>query len=111
MGFDGEEHVKTPMVFGAEQQISLRPDEDIEDYGPDSLLSWRPVGLLLDENEAMDVMTRYASIIIRPSLSLTSDLKKGFFLSSDGHVGLLTSLIRVLQDVPVSIALYFRVQM
>ena len=110
-GYDGEKHIKTPMIFGAEQQISLRPDENIEDYGPDSLLTWSPVGLLLDMNEAIDIMTRYASNIIRPSLSLTADLKEGFFLSSNGHVGLLTSLIRVLQDVPVSIILYIMIQL
>lgn len=98
------------MVFGAEQQISLRPDENIEDYAPDSLLSWRPVSLLFDENEAMDIITRYASIIIQPSLSLTADLKKGFFMSTNRHVGLLTSIVRILQDVPVSVALYFTVQ-
>jgi hypothetical protein len=109
-GYDKEKFIKTPMDFGAEQQISLRPDENIEDYGPDSLLKWSPVGLLLDINEAIDIMTQYASNVIRPSLFLTADLKEGFFLSSNGHVGLLTSLIRVLQDVPVSVILYFAIQ-
>jgi hypothetical protein len=104
-GFDGEMHIKTPMVFAAEQQISLRPDENIEDYHPASLLSWKPVGLLLDEDEAIDVVTRYASTTIQPSPSLSADLKKGFSLICGGHVGLLTSLVRVLQDVPVSIPL------
>lgn len=110
VGFDGEEHIKTPMVFGAEQQISLRPEESISDHGLGPLLPWKPVGLLLDENEAIDVVTRYAFTVIRPSLSLTPDLKKGFFLSSNGHVGLLTSLTRVLQDVPVSLILDSRVR-
>ncbi|KAB8210275.1 hypothetical protein BDV34DRAFT_209676 [Aspergillus parasiticus] len=75
-----------PMNFANKQEILLRPEE---------------IGLLLDENEAMDVVTRYASAVLQPSLSLTPDLKKGFFLTSNGHVGLLTSLTHVLHDVPV----------
>ncbi|KAL4782898.1 hypothetical protein BJX76DRAFT_349047 [Aspergillus varians] len=104
-GFD-EEHVQTPMVFATKQQISLQADERIE---PDNsgLLPWRPVGLLLDENEAMEVVGRYASVVIRPSIALTLDLKRGFFACSNGHVGLLTGLTRVLQDVP---ALYILVR-
>lgn len=84
-GFEQEKYVKTPMVFGAEQQISLRPDENVT-------WPWRPVGLLLDADEANEVVERYAQTIIpncRPIL--TQDLKKGFFLSSNGHVGLFTS--------------------
>jgi hypothetical protein len=105
-GFAEEKYIRTPMVFAPEQHISLLPDENIEDYGPYSLLTWRPVGLLLDKNEAIDAITQYA-LNNWPSLSLVADLKEGFFLSSNGHVELLTSLIRVLQDVPVSIILYF----
>ncbi|KAF5865905.1 hypothetical protein ETB97_001973 [Aspergillus alliaceus] len=54
LGFGKEEHVQTLMVFAAEQQISLRPAEGVETHslGP---LPWRPVGLLLDEDEAMEV--------------------------------------------------------
>ncbi|KAL4961801.1 uncharacterized protein BDV14DRAFT_192003 [Aspergillus stella-maris] len=98
-GFDEEEHVQTPMVFATEQQISLQPEERIEAHSL-GLLPWRPVGLLLDEDEAMEVVGRYASAVIRPSIVLTPDLKRGFFACSNGHVGLLTSLTRVLQDVP-----------
>ena len=114
-GFAGfnEEHIKIPMVFAAEQQISLRPDESIGDYLPIPMWSsestefhtCRPVGLLLDEDEAIDVVTRYASAAIHPSPSLSADLKKGFFLFSEGHAGLLTSLLRALQNVPVSVPL------
>jgi hypothetical protein len=97
VGYD-EKYIATPMVFAAEQQISLRPDEyQLIEWRP-----WRPVGLLLDEDEAIDILTRYTSATIYPSPSLSADLKKGFFLISNGHVGLLTSLVRVLQDVPVS---------
>ena len=116
-GFD-EEHIKTPMVFAANQQISLRPDESIGDYLP--ILTWssgntelhtcRPVGLLLNEDETIDVVTRYASAAIHPSPSLSADLKKGFFLFSEGHAGLLTSLLRALQSIPVSVPLRSTVQ-
>ena len=109
VGF-GEEHIKTPMVFAPEQQISLRPDESINDYLPISTQSggstgFRPVGLLLKEDEAIDVLTRYASVGIQPSLSLLADLKRELFLISDGHVGLLTSLVDILRKVPVSVPL------
>jgi hypothetical protein len=103
-GYDGEKHTKTPMVFAAGQQISMRPDESINVRLPISM-QCRPVGLLLDEDEAIDVMTRYASTTMQPSPSLSADLKKEFFLISNGHVGLLTSLVRVLQDIPVSVPL------
>jgi hypothetical protein len=106
-GFTGydERYTTTPMVFAAEQQVSMRPDESIDDQLPISSRSFRPVGLLLDEDEAIDVVTRYALTTIQPSPSLSADLKKGFFLISEGHAGLLTSLVRVLQNVPVSIPL------
>ena len=104
-GYDGEKHIPTPMVFAAEQQISLRPDESINKYQPINWRPWRPVGLLLDEDEAMAVLTLYPSATICPPPSLSADLKKGFFIISNGHVGLLTSLVRVLQDVPVSVPL------
>ncbi|KAL3454962.1 hypothetical protein BJX64DRAFT_273180 [Aspergillus heterothallicus] len=98
-GFNEEEHVQTPMVFATEQQISLQPEKCVEIHSL-RLLPWRPVGLLLDEDEAIEVVGRYASVIIRSSIALTLDLKRGFFACSNGHVGLLTSLTRVLQDVP-----------
>jgi hypothetical protein len=103
-GYD-EKHIKIPMVFAAEQQISMRPDENIEGYRPHPLQTWIPVGLLLDENEAIDVSTRFASYGMHPGVSLTADLKKELFLVSDGHVGLLVSLIGALRLVPVSIPL------
>ncbi|BDD61460.1 hypothetical protein MAP00_006504 [Monascus purpureus] len=98
-GFEQEKYVKTPMVFGAEQQISLRPDENVT-------WPWRPVGLLLDADEANEVVERYAQTIIpncRPIL--TQDLKQEFFRSSNGHVGLITSLTHVLNGVPTLLAL------
>jgi hypothetical protein len=111
-GFD-EQHIKTPMVFAAEQQISLRPVESIINYQTTPIWSsessefhtYRPVGLLLDEDEAIDVVTRYAPGAIHPSPSLSADLKKGFFLFSEGHAGLLTSLVHALKNIPVSVPL------
>jgi len=112
-GFAGfeEVHIKTPMVFADGQQISLRPDESIGHYPPSRMWSsesteyhtCRPVGLLLDEDEAIDVVTRYAPAAIHPSPSLSADLKKGIFLFSEGHAGLLTSLVSAIQNVPVSV--------
>ncbi|KAL3433467.1 hypothetical protein BDV09DRAFT_196699 [Aspergillus tetrazonus] len=94
IGFDPEKHVKTPMIFGAEQQISLRPDEN-------AMWPWKPIGLLLDEDEANEIVERYAPIFIPNCGSiLTQDLKQGLFLTSNGHVGLITSLIHLLSSVP-----------
>jgi hypothetical protein len=111
-GFTGydEKYTTTPMVFAAEQQISMRPDESIKNnlrfpIRPGENTEFHtctPVGLLLDEDEAIDIVTRYTSATIQPPPSLSADLKKGFFLSSNGHAGLLTSLVRLLRDVPVS---------
>jgi hypothetical protein len=100
-GYDGEKH----MVFAAGQQISLRSDENIEDYHSTLLLSWKPVGLLLDEDEAIDIVTRLTLAAPQLSPPLSADLKKGLFLISGGHAGLLTSLVRVLENVPVRIPL------
>jgi hypothetical protein len=102
-----ERHIPTPMVFAAGQQIALRPDESIDNRLPMARKStrsstWRPVGLLLDEDEAIDIVTRYASAAT-PSPSLSEEAKKGFFQVSGGHAGLLTSLVNGLQDIPVSV--------
>ncbi|KAB8271027.1 hypothetical protein BDV30DRAFT_250200 [Aspergillus minisclerotigenes] len=79
------------------------PGEGLEGFEAEFIsglyLAQKPVGLLLDENEAMHVVTRYVSAAIQPSPSLPPDLKKGFFLTSSGHVRLLTSLTHVLHDV------------
>ena len=111
VGYDEKEYTKTPMTFGHAQQISLRQDEFLEDSGSVSNSLWKPVGLLLNEDEAVDVVTRYASSATLASHLLTQDLKMNFFACSNGHVGLLTSLVRVLHDEAVSMALYSRVQM
>jgi hypothetical protein len=116
-GFD-EEYFKIPMVFAAGQQIALRSDESIDDRLPIRVVSSesaerhtrRPVGLLLDEDETIDVVTRYASAAMHPSPSLSEDLKKGFFQFSEGHAGLLTSLLFALSRVPVSVPLRSTVQ-
>lgn len=100
-GFTGfeQKYIKIPMVFAAGQQISLRPDIDIRQ-------PWRPIGLLLEEDEAIEVVERSAPLFI-PNCGpiLTQDLKQGLFKSSNGHVGLIISLIQALRFVPVSIIL------
>ncbi|KAK1147474.1 hypothetical protein N8T08_001556 [Aspergillus melleus] len=102
-GFSGFErkHMPTPMVFAADQQISLWPDANIEP-------PWRPIGLLLDEDEAIEVVERYAPCFI-PNCApiLTQDLKRGLFKSSNGHIGLITSLVQALRGLPPLAILQF----
>ncbi|KAE8412341.1 hypothetical protein BDV36DRAFT_300967 [Aspergillus pseudocaelatus] len=101
VGFGGKEHAETPINFAPEQQISLHPEGSI---GPHSLSPprWRPVGLLLNEDEAVDVVGRFASAALSSNMTgtLTHELKQGLFACSNGHVGLLTNLTRILQDTP-----------
>lgn len=117
IGYEGhylEEDKPTPLKFSPEQQISIRPDESL-DYSQSFLRTsndgvvefcyFRPVGLLLEEDEAIDIVTRYEKDGIYPSLSLSADLKKGLFLISDGHVGLLMALLSVLLKPVVSFPL------
>ncbi|KAL2832480.1 hypothetical protein BDW59DRAFT_169350 [Aspergillus cavernicola] len=93
-GFSQKKYVKTPMIFSMDQQISLKPDENIE-------FPWKPVGLLLDEDEVYEVVDRYVPTFIPDCRAiLTQDLKQGFFLTSSGHVGLLTSLTHALAVFP-----------
>jgi len=92
-GFEQEKFIKTPIIFSAEQQISLKPDENVKS-------PWKPVGLLLDEDEANEVLDRYVLTLIPNPVTL--DLRRRFFLSSSGHIGLLTSLAQALDLLPVS---------
>jgi hypothetical protein len=111
-GFDGEKHRTTPMIFTSEQQIGLRPEESIDRDLSTSIQSGestgkhtcRPVGLLLEEDEAIDTLTRFTSVV-DPHLSLSADLKKELFQISDGHAGLLRDLVLILNRVPVSVPL------
>jgi hypothetical protein len=103
VGFSEKRHMQTPLIFAPEQQISLRADENIRYYDPwraDLLLT--PVGLLLDQDEALEVVTLITKHM-QPRPSLTEDLKKGLALFSGGHIGLLESLLRALHGVSVSI--------
>lgn len=61
----------------------------------------RPVGLLFEEHEAIDVLTRY-TLDGKPSLS--ADLKELFLITS-GHVGMLVSLLSILAAPKVSFSL------
>ena len=110
-GFYGQKHIKTPMVFAPKQQISLRSEIDdnlpifVQSGESTELHTCRPVGLLLKEDEAIDVQTRYASAAMQPSPSLSADLKRELFLISGGHAGLLVGLVNVLPNIPVSVPL------
>jgi len=109
----GQKHRKTPMNFATEQQISMRPMESIEDNEriltqSGKTTKWhicRPVGLLLEEDEAIDVLTRYLRATMQPCPSISAGLKKELFLITDGHVGCITSLVRIITDVRVHIPL------
>ncbi|BCR93607.1 uncharacterized protein AKAW2_10653S [Aspergillus luchuensis] len=96
-GFSGFErkYMATPMIFGEGQEISLRPDINIQS-------PWKPVGLLMEENEAIQVIERCAPQVI-PDCGplLTPALKQGLFKSSSGHVGLIKSLVLALRSLPV----------
>lgn len=95
MGFDPEKHVKTQMILALNSRYRS---------GQTKILCGLPIGLLLDEDEANEVVERYAPIFIPNCGSiLTQDLKQGLFLTSNGHVGLITSLIHLLSSVQVSL--------
>ncbi|RAH71854.1 uncharacterized protein BO66DRAFT_436731 [Aspergillus aculeatinus CBS 121060] len=82
------------MTFLPHQQISLRPDEAIDP-------EWKPIGLLLEESEANDILPRFLPTVIPESEQLlTDELNHGLFLTSGGHAGLFTSLIHVLRAIP-----------
>ena len=110
-GFNRQKHIKTPMVFAPNQQISMRPgiDDNLPifiQYGESAeLRACRPVGLLLKEDETIDLLTRYTSAAMQPSPSLLADLKRELFLISGGHVGLLIGIVDILPRVPVSVSL------
>ena len=59
------------------------------------------LGLLLNAEEATDVMKKYIDAVGPPSLS--KDLMDELFLISNGHVGCLTALIGVLGRAAVSV--------
>jgi hypothetical protein len=91
--FSEDSYHVTPMTFNPSQVISMRADESLDqslmdDNHPNGL------GLLLDAEEASDVMERYINIMNSPSLS--KDLRDELFLISSGHIGCLTALMDVL---------------
>ena len=57
----------------------------------------------LEEDETIDLLTRYTSTVMQPRLSLSAELKKKLFLITDGHEGLLLNLVPLLKHVPVSV--------
>jgi hypothetical protein len=110
-GFYEEMHNPTPMKFGPNMLISLRPDKHVNPSQlittrPDGSIdvhTTRPVGLLLEVDEATDVMKRNAPVTGYRFLS--ADLESNLFLISDGHVGVLRAIIAVLPGVPKLCAL------
>ncbi|KAE8158649.1 hypothetical protein BDV40DRAFT_291661 [Aspergillus tamarii] len=99
IGFERAMYTTVPMVFATRQEISLRSGESNGEDGWGLLPRFKSAGLMLGENEAMDVVTRYASAALQPFPYLTSDFKKGWCLTNNGHIDSLTSLTHVLHDV------------
>jgi hypothetical protein len=105
-GFNPEKYRKTPMVFAPGALISMRVEEFYDELtGCDNQ---NRLGLLLNDEEATDVMNRYISAV--GPLPLSKDLMDEFFLISSGHVGSLRALMGVLERASVSIlrSLQFR---
>jgi hypothetical protein len=116
MGFDTK-FEPTPMNFGPTQRISMWPQESVEENAPvmvfvmhstkgRELHTRKEVGLLLNEDEAMHILAKYPLAVIQPPFFLTDDLKNVLFQISEGHVGCMVGLVRILEHVPVSIPLF-----
>ncbi|PYI16382.1 hypothetical protein BO99DRAFT_435501 [Aspergillus violaceofuscus CBS 115571] len=90
-GHRPEKYFKTPMAsFLPHQQISLRS----EARDPE----WKPIGLLLEESEANDILPQFLPTVLpNGEKLLTEELGHGLFLASGGHAGSFTSLIHKLQ--------------
>ncbi|RAH87262.1 hypothetical protein BO86DRAFT_423776 [Aspergillus japonicus CBS 114.51] len=87
---------QTPMNFQLYQQISLRPEEGIYHHS-----GRKEVGLLLNEDEAYKVLDQYVpSNMSNGADILTKELKRGLYLASGGHAGLLVSLVDALEQLP-----------
>lgn len=99
VGFSEKTHTQTPLIFAPEQQISLRADGD---YDPFQAHLLTPVGLLLDQDEALEVV-KLITEQMQPCPYLTEDIEKGLARFSGGHIGLLRSLLGALHGVSVSI--------
>ncbi|RAH75635.1 uncharacterized protein BO66DRAFT_445672 [Aspergillus aculeatinus CBS 121060] len=96
----------TPINFQLHQQVSLRPEEGIYHHP-----GRKQVGLLLSENEAYNVLDQYVpSNISNGADILTEGLKRGLYLASGGHAGLLVSLVDALEQVPELYALIQKCQ-
>ncbi|KAL2819013.1 hypothetical protein BDW59DRAFT_175000 [Aspergillus cavernicola] len=89
-----EKYVKVPMNFASEQQISLKANKITFGH------LWRPVGLLLQKDEARRLVTQYASeVVSSPVALITRDLKSSLFQCSNGHIGVLISLVEDIQSL------------
>lgn len=99
-GFYEQKYFKTPMDFGPSQLISMRAEESFDEEAMDCD-DQNGLGLLLDAEEATDVVKKYIDAVGPPSLS--KDLMDELFLISNGHVGCLTALMGVLGRAAVSV--------
>ena len=99
-----ETYLKTPMVFALDSRFQCDHTKSVSsDMATSTQVGRRPVGLLLEEHEAMHIPTKYPPGVNVPFPPLSADLKKYIFLISDGHVGFVTSLVHAFKEVPVSV--------
>jgi hypothetical protein len=97
-GFNPEKYCKMPMYFPPGALISMRAEEFYDEQrGCDDQ---NRLSLLLNDEEATDVMNRYISTV--GPLPLSKDLMDKFFLITSGHVGCLIALMGILGQASVS---------
>jgi len=99
-GFYKQKYFMIPMTFGPRQLISMRAEEPFNEEAMDCD-DEDVLGLLLDAEEATNVMKKYMNATGSPPLS--KDLMDELFLISNGHVGCLTALMGVLGQAAVSV--------
>lgn len=105
-GFNPEKYCKTPMDFPPGALISMYAEEFYDEQrGCDDQ---NRLGLLLNDEEATDVMNRYISTV--GPLPLSKDLMDEFFLITNGHAGCLVALMGILGRASVSILCSLKVQ-
>lgn len=82
-------YVTVPMSFAAEQQISLLPSNH-------EMWPWNSVSLLLSRDEAKCLVAKAILGVESSSVGLTDSFQEGIFRCSNGHIGVLKSLVEIL---------------
>ncbi|KAL4871663.1 hypothetical protein BDV12DRAFT_194122 [Aspergillus spectabilis] len=92
----GKKTVPSQKTVIGQKTASSRKLPDEHRVGP----KWEPVGLLLDEAEAYEVLERYVPKNITTVRDILIKTKQGLLQTSGGHAGLLISLAKSLEHVP-----------